>query len=33
MKSHVSNIMLKLGVSDRTEAATVAIERGLIHLD
>lgn len=33
VKSHVSNIMLKLGVSDRTEAATVAIERGLIHLD
>ena len=33
VKSHVSNIMLKLGVADRTEAATVAIERGLIHLD
>jgi two-component system NarL family response regulator len=32
VKSHVSNIMLKLGVSDRTEAATVAIERGLVHL-
>jgi DNA-binding NarL/FixJ family response regulator len=33
VKTHVSNIMLKLGVSDRTEAATVAIERGLVHLD
>ena len=33
VKSHVSNIMLKLAVSDRTEAATVAIERGLVHLD
>jgi DNA-binding NarL/FixJ family response regulator len=33
VKSHVSNIMLKLGVADRTEAATVAIERGLIRLD
>jgi len=32
VKVHVSNIMLKLGVSDRTEAATVAIERGLVHL-
>jgi DNA-binding NarL/FixJ family response regulator len=33
VKGHVSNIMLKLGVSDRTEAATVAIERGLVHLE
>jgi len=32
VKVHVSNIILKLGVSDRTEAATAAIERGLVRL-
>jgi two-component system NarL family response regulator len=33
IKSHISNILNKLGVADRTQAATVAIRRGLIHLD
>jgi two-component system NarL family response regulator len=32
VKSHVGNILLKLGVVDRTEAATVAIERGIVTL-
>jgi DNA-binding NarL/FixJ family response regulator len=32
-KIHLKNIFAKLGVSDRTEAVTVALSRGLIHLD
>ena len=31
-KNHVKNILHKLGVQDRTQAATAAIERGIIHL-
>jgi DNA-binding NarL/FixJ family response regulator len=31
-KNHVKNVMAKLGVQDRTRAATAAIERGIIHL-
>jgi DNA-binding NarL/FixJ family response regulator len=30
---HVKNILAKLGVHDRTEAVTVALRRGIIHLD
>ena len=33
MKVHVSNILQKLGVTDRTETVTVAIQRGILHLD
>ena len=33
VKGHVSNILLKLGASDRTEAATTALRRGIVHLD
>lgn len=33
VKSHVKNIFGKLGVSDRTTAATTAIKRGLIRVD
>ncbi len=33
VKTHVKNILGKLGVSDRTSAATLAIRRGLIRLD
>jgi len=33
MKVHVSNILEKLGVTDRTEAVTVAMQRGILHLD
>ena len=32
VKGHVSNILGKLGVDDRTQAATAAIQRGIIHL-
>ena len=32
VKTHVKNILNKLGVDDRTEAATSAILRGIIHL-
>jgi DNA-binding NarL/FixJ family response regulator len=32
VKTHVNNLLGKLGVSDRTNAATVAIQRGLVHL-
>ncbi len=31
-KNHVKNILKKLGVDDRTQAATRAIQRGIIHL-
>jgi two-component system NarL family response regulator len=32
VKGHVSNILSKLCVSDRTQAATAAIQRGIVHL-
>ena len=32
VKNHVRNILEKLGVEDRTQAATVSIQRGIIHL-
>jgi len=32
VKSHINNILNKLGVSDRTQAATTALQRGLVHL-
>jgi two-component system NarL family response regulator len=32
VKSHVNNMLSKLGVSDRTQAATMALQRGLVHL-
>jgi two-component system NarL family response regulator len=32
VKNHVKNILSKLDVQDRTQAATVAIQRGIIHL-
>jgi DNA-binding NarL/FixJ family response regulator len=32
VKTHVNNLLGKLGVSDRTHAATVAIQRGIVHL-
>ena len=31
-KNHVKNILAKLGVQDRTQAATAAIQRGIVHL-
>ena len=33
VKIHVTNILSKLGVSDRTEAATSAIRRGILRLE
>jgi two-component system, NarL family, response regulator len=33
VKIHLKNVFAKLGVADRTEAVTVALARGLIHLD
>ena len=33
VKRHVSNILMKLGVSDRAQAATEAFRRGFLHLD
>lgn len=32
VKNHVKNILNKLSVDDRTQAATAAIQRGIIHL-
>jgi DNA-binding NarL/FixJ family response regulator len=33
VRNHVNNILEKLDVSDRTEAATTAIQRGIIEVD
>lgn len=32
VKTHVNNLLGKLGVTDRTQAATTAIQRGLVHM-
>jgi DNA-binding NarL/FixJ family response regulator len=32
VKNHVKNILSKLAVQDRTQAATAAIQRGIVHL-
>ncbi len=32
VKSHVNSLLGKLGVADRTHAATLAIQRGIVHL-
>lgn len=33
VKGHVKNILEKLGANDRTQAVTIAVRRGIIHLD
>jgi DNA-binding NarL/FixJ family response regulator len=33
VKFHVGNLLAKLGVQDRTQATTAAIQRGIVHLD
>ncbi len=32
VKTHVNSLLSKLGVADRTQAATAAIQRGFVHL-
>lgn len=32
VKNHVKSVLSKLGVEDRTQAATTAIQRGIVHL-
>lgn len=32
VKTHVNSILSKLGVADRTQAATSALQRGIVHL-
>jgi two-component system NarL family response regulator len=31
-KIHLANVLGKLGVSDRTHAVTIALERGILHI-
>jgi DNA-binding NarL/FixJ family response regulator len=33
VKTHINSILSKLGVSDRTQATTTALQRGIVHLD
>src|SRR5579864_9047534 len=33
IKMHIQNILEKLGAADRTHAVTIAIQRGILHLD
>lgn len=33
VKSHINSLLGKLGVADRTQAATTALQRGIVHLD
>ncbi|MBV8569105.1 MAG: response regulator transcription factor [Acidobacteriaceae bacterium] len=33
VKSHINSILSKLGVTDRTQAATTALQRGIVHLE
>jgi len=33
VQGHVKNILAKLNVNDRTEAVSVAVRRGIVHLD
>jgi DNA-binding NarL/FixJ family response regulator len=32
LKNHIKNILAKLDVDDRTQAAAAAIQRGIVHL-
>ncbi len=32
VKTHINNLLSKLGVADRTQAATTALQRGIVHL-
>jgi two-component system NarL family response regulator len=33
VKTHVNSLLGKMGVEDRTQAATTALQRGIVHLD
>jgi len=33
VKTHINNMLGKLGVTDRTQAATTALQRGIVHFD
>lgn len=33
VKVHLKHVMAKLGVEDRTQAVTLALQRGIVHLD
>jgi two-component system NarL family response regulator len=33
VKAHLESIFEKLGARDRTHAVTIALQRGIIHLD
>jgi len=33
VKNHVNSLMLKLSAKDRTQAAHLALSRGLLHMD
>jgi DNA-binding NarL/FixJ family response regulator len=33
VKTHINSLLGKLGVSDRTQAATTALQRGIVHLN
>ena len=33
VKTHINSLLSKLGVTDRTQAATTALQRGIVHLD
>ena len=33
VKLHVGHILAKLNASDRTQATTIALQRGIFHLD
>lgn len=33
VKTHINSILGKLGVTDRTQAATTALQRGIVHLE
>ncbi len=32
-EDHINSLLSKLGVTDRTQAATTALQRGIVHLD
>jgi two-component system, NarL family, response regulator len=33
VKIHLKSVFAKLGTADRTEAVTVALQRGILHLE